>query len=400
MTGNSKGFLYRFLGSNFMQSVAFTSFEVFFLWKIVEIYHSVFLAGMLTTITLGVAITSSIPIGHVIDRANSTVLSLIASLFALSASVLLFFSTHLYPIYIADALFTLGSTMKGDSFSAIIKKHLSSEDFHSANSITTGSRYLSLLAGTFLGGLAISFFSRLLIPIIIILALISMFTAIPIEEERNVREEGGIKKEMASAMHFYRKILGFLIVGLVINGIFQSIDVYSSGLFHLVLNASSVYYTVFIAVISIGGIAGSILVNRVESLNDHPFFLAFLIILYAPFFIFLGISRSAAMDIFVAFIIGFLLPVINIPLTTKLMKAIPRNIFGKVNAFLRVFLNGSTPIVAALLSFVTLYFQVDVIFFYLGIIMIPVTLLSIVVIPRFFMLKEEIVSKDAKHVPQ
>ena len=107
----------------------------------------------------------------------------------------------------------------------------------------------------------------------------------------------------------------------------------------------------------------------------------------SPILIILGISRMAIIDIAMAFTLGLILPIINIPLTAKLMGVVPKEIYGKVMAFLRVFISGSTPLMAAIFSFVSIYVPVDMMFLYIGLAMIPITALSFAVIPRFMALE-------------
>lgn len=382
-------YFYRFLGSRMLVSITINAFQVFYLWRIVEQYHSVFLAGMVSTIYLVVSIISSIPIGHLIDRLNSTHISLASSLIALTGVILLLSGTSLPLIYTASGFLALGTTMKGDSFSATIKKHLSEEDFLKGNSMTMAANYTSVLSGTIIGGLAIVYYSNFLTLILFSFALVSVITSIPIKEVSTREPGSSAKKELASAIGFYRKILGFVAVAFILNGMFEALDVYSSGLFHLVLNASPLYYTAFIAAISVGGIGGALVVSRMKGKVDNPFVISLMVVCYAPFFLLLGLSRIPVLDVGVGVLIGVFMSLINVPLSTVIMKVIPREIYGKVSAFLRVFLNGSTPAMAAVLSFVAIFLQVDTILLYIGIIMLPVAAMSFVVLPKIFKMESE-----------
>ena len=381
-----QNFYYRFLASRMIVSVIFNAFEVFFLWKIVDEYHSVFLAGMLATIYLAVSLLASIPIGHLIDRMNSTIVGLLSSAISLAAILVLVFGTQLALVYTSVGILSLALTMKGDSFSAIMKKHLPEDQFLSGNSISQAGSYISTLSGTALGGIAIIYFSDYLPYILITLALVSIITSRPVDEVAATGPGSSAGKELASAINFYRKILGFIMIAFTLNGLFESLDVYSSGLFHLVLSASPIYYMAFVASISIGGIVGSVIASKLKEKGDNPKIISLLVLCYAPIFILLGFSRSAIADVILGLTVGLLLSVINIPLQTRLMKIIPRNIYGKIMAFLRIFLSGSTPAMAAVLSFVAIFLQVDTILVYIGIIMIPVAALSFSAIPRFYKL--------------
>jgi hypothetical protein len=117
--------------------------------------------------------------------------------------------------------------------------------------------------------------------------------------------------------------------------------------------------------------------------------------LFSPAILFIALSRTAIGDIADSLLIGILIPVINIPLQANLMKIVPRNIYGKVMAFLRVFLGGATPAMAAVFSFMALFLQVNIILLYVGIIVFPIGTLAFLVLPKFFeMGKGESVSTD------
>lgn len=383
------GFYYRFLASRMLVSVVMNAFLVYFLWIIVRDYNSVFLAGMTATIYLAVSLAASIPIGHLIDRMNSTLISLISSIIAIVAPLLLLFGSSLLIIYTATAFVTLGLTMKGDSFAATMKKHLSEDQFLSGNSSSLGATYTSSLLGTAIGGAAIVYFSGYISYVLLVLGAVSIISSIPIGETPEKRHEGGVLKEMSSAIGFYKKILGFVMIAFIINGLFESLDVYSSGLFHLVLDTSPIYYTIFVASISIGGILGAIVVNRLRGKFSGAIPISFMVFAYAPLFLILSINRNPLIDIIDALIIGVLLSLINVPLQSKLMKIIPRNIYGKIMAFLRIFISGSTPLMAAVFSFISIFESVDVILFYIGLLLFPVTALAFAVLPKFMRLESE-----------
>ncbi|MHB1440204.1 MAG: MFS transporter [Cuniculiplasma sp.] len=382
-------FLYRFLLSKMLASIISTAFTVFFLWYIVESFHSVFLAGMIATIYLAVQLITSVPIGHIIDRINSTVIGLIGSVFVLASLFFILIGYSLLTVYTGTMLITLGVTMKGDSFSATMKKHLHEDQFSALISINEAAIYTSTLLGTALGGVSIIFFQYLFPYILIALATLSIALSMPVAEVKSKIEGDRVVGELASVIGFYRKIVGFLALAFVLNGLFMALDVYSSGLFDLVLHSNVIFYTIFVASISIGGIFGSFLANALKNRTSSPMVLSLLVLVYAPIFLFLGISRSAVLDILDATFLGLLLPVINVPLNTKLMKIVPSNIYGKVMAFLRVFIGGSTPVMAAVFSFVAIFLQVNVIFFYIGILLFPLTGLAFFVLPRFMGLTAE-----------
>lgn len=383
-------FLYRFLGSKMLVSIIYNTFLVFFLWEIVEKYNSVFLAGLITTISLIIEIVASIPIGHLIDRKNSTRVSLLASLFALSGVLSLFLINSLAVIYTATALISVGFVMKGDSFSATIKKQLHEDQFRYGNTLNQGAIYVASLIGTALGGVSIIYFPHYFSYLLLALALASTLSSFPIPEMSSRESQKSLSSELNSSLSFFRKIIGFLILGFIINGLVISLDVYSSGLFHLVLHASPIFYTLFVAFASLGGVFGAGIAGLLRERTSNAFVISAIVFLFAPLFLILGVSGSAIIDVGVALLIGMAIPLINVPLQTKLMKVVPRRIYGKVLAFIRVFMGGGTPAMAAVLSFVANFYQVNTVLLCLGILLFPTTLFSFLVLPKFMNLKEEV----------
>ena len=113
------------------------------------------------------------------------------------------------------------------------KKHLDDKQYHEANSYIQGTVYASNLLGTAIGGVCILYFRDYFPIIMISFVIASLFTSSIAKEETSRSSAGTGMKEMRSAIYFYRKILGFMIVAFALNGLFESIDVYSSGLFHI-----------------------------------------------------------------------------------------------------------------------------------------------------------------------
>lgn len=382
-------FFYRYLTSRFLSSIITNAFEIYFLWDIVVTYKSVFLAGLIPTIALSSSLLAAIPIGHLIDRHNSTALGMISSIILFIGVAVLLLGQSVPEVYSATVFVSIGVMMKGDTISATTKKHLSQEMFMSANQYLQGASYASALIGTVFGGASIIYLQHYFVLILLAMGIVSLLLSFPIAENAISGERKTAKSELASSFGFLKKIGGFLAVGFVLNGLIVCLDVYSSGLFHLVLKTSPVYYTLFVAFISIGGIIGAFVSGHVQRFINTPYRLAFLVLLYAPAILFVGISKSPIGDIVDSCMIGFLLPIINIPLSVNLMKVIPRSIYGKVMAFLKVFLGGATPAMAAVFSFVAIFLQVDLIFIIIGIIMFPVCALAFFVYPKFFALAND-----------
>lgn len=382
MTG-LPGFFYRYLSARMLVRTAYNAFIIYFLWEIVYTHNSVFLAGLVATIALAADLLAAIPIGHLIDRYNSTKLSMASALLLLAGVGALFFGRNLPLVYASTCFVSVGSMMMGDTISATIKKHLTREQFTAANQGIQGTTYSSTLVGTALGGASIVYFRNQFASVLLALAIASALLSYPIHEETRRSEKGDGLSEVTESLGFIKKISGFLAVGFVLNGLFVSLDVYSSGLFHIILKASPLYYTAFTVSLPVGGIVGTLLMGKIRGHVDSARRISLLILLFSPAILLVALSRSPVVDIVDALLVGALVPIVNIPLQVKLMEVVPKSIFGKIMAFLKVFLGGATPGMAAVFSFIAIYAQVNRILLYTGIIVLPVSGLAFLVLPKF-----------------
>ena len=377
---------YRFLFSNSLSSISWSLFFLFFMWKVISEYHSVFLAGMLATIFMIVELVSSVPIGHMIDKLNNTVLNVSASLIMALVFSLFIFGFSVYFVYAATAIISLGYTMKGDSFAAIIKKHIKEEGVSKATSYQQASNNFSTLIGLALGGVSLVLLSHIVPFILLGLAMVSAVLSKPVKEEKPevVETQERANYGYREVFSFFRKIIWFSMIALVLNGFFVALDVYGAGLFKMYLDAGPVMYTIFLDIIPAGAFAGSIVSSKIMSRIDRPISIAALTLVFAPVLVTLGMSRSPVLDIAAAGILGFILPLINVPLMSRLVKATPSEMFGKVFAFLRIFLGSSAPVMATVFSFLSLFFPLTSVLSVIGLLMVPVSLLSFGVIKSFY----------------
>ncbi len=381
-------FFYRFVGSRMLNNIAMNAFLIFYMWIVVSKYHSVFLAGMIVAIYTAVDLISSLPIGHLIDRFNNTYLNFLSNFLIIAGFILLLFGENLFYIYSATILSIFGSTLKGDSFSGIIKKHVPEDKFKKANSVTFLTGSISSLIGTFSGGLSIIFLRGDFAYFLLSLLTISIFLSIPAPEALYNQKMFGIplSDEFKSVGKFLIKLVGFLIVAFFLNGLFISLDTYSSGLFNIVLKSNPLFYTIFGLSVPLGMIGGTPLANVKYFRQDRPIFISLMLFIFSPFIIVLSFSRSPIIDIIDAFIIGLILPIINIPIQTKAMKVIPRDIFGKVSAFIKIFTQGASPVMGTVFAFLSIFLSITSVLFLVGILVIPLGIYGIFAIPKFFKL--------------
>jgi DHA3 family macrolide efflux protein-like MFS transporter len=378
---------YKFLSSKALTQISMMSFIIFFMWEIVVRYHSVFLAGMIVTIYVGVELLVSFPIGHMIDRRNNTRLNFASSFFIFMGFIILLAGESLVLVYIAAVLLVFATTLKIDSFSAIIKKHVPEASFKKANSLTFATNSASSLVGTLLGGLAIIYIQAQFVYLLLAMAAASILLSIPVEEKIIARGgERVVAKEVKEVGSFLRSIATFLLLAFFLNGLFISLDTYSSGLFNLVLKSSPIYYTAFSISVPLGMMLGIPIANVKYFKKERPVTIALMTLLFSPLIFALAFSRSPLADVIDAFAIGLILPIINIPLNTKLMQVVPHGIYGKVMALVKIFATGASPVMAAVFSTMALFFSIPFVLFWVAVLVIPLTIYSIRIVPRFFRL--------------
>ncbi len=134
---------YRFLSSRLIASISGQIFLIYYLWYVVVAYDSVFLVGMIVTISLIVDLLLAYPIGHIIDHTNSTAVNFVGSILYGLGFIIPFLGLGLEGVYIGVAAYTVGYTSKGDSFSAFIKRDVPTDQFQKATSCQQGAAGLS-----------------------------------------------------------------------------------------------------------------------------------------------------------------------------------------------------------------------------------------------------------------
>lgn len=379
-------FFYRFLFSKALTSVTTTAFTIYFMWVIVVRSHSVFLSGLIITIYLAIQLIFSIPIGHMIDRVNNTILNFISSFIIVISYAVLLLNNNILAIYIVTAVSILGQTLKTDSFSAIIKKFLKEKAYKKAISLNFLTGSVTSILGAIIGGAFLIYFSDYFIFVIIFMVLISLFSSIPVMS--SIQQVNGnsisFSGEMKSVGLFLKRISGFLLLAFFLNGLFISIDTYSSGLFNIVLKTNPIYYTAFNMAVPIGMMVGTPLVNTGYFKVERPALISKMIFIFTPFLIILSLSKFPIIDILDAFVIGLMLPLINIPLNSRLIKVIPREIYGKTSAVMRIFVQGASPVMGAVFNILAIRMSIQSVFLYVAFLVIPLAIYGMKIIPKFF----------------
>lgn len=377
---------YRFMFSRAIGSICFSLFLLFFAWKLIVVYKSVFLVGMIPTIYLGVDILLSVPLGHLVDRVSNSLLSLVASLFMLAGFLIFLLGFSFYLVYAVTILVSISVTMKGGSLMGLMKRLASPDGINRATSHVSAAFSLSGLIGVAAGGFSLIFLGKYTPYVLIAGSIAAIALSIPIKNEpgRNIAGEKGTSGEYREALAFMKRIWTVLVFALVINGFFISLDVYASGLFNIYLKSNPIFYTLFVASFPAGMLIGSMLSSRIYPFLDNAMVTASLLFLLAPLVILIGLSPYAVVDVIAAGFMGFILPLINVPINAKLTKVIPMEWFGRSMAMMRIFTGGSTPVMAVFFSFLSIFLTVPEILLYVGILMFPFSLFGLKVVRTLY----------------
>ncbi|NON61743.1 MFS transporter, partial [Acidianus sp. RZ1] len=250
---------YRFwLSRNFLR-LSDLMFYIYFTWIIIDKYDSVFLVSIIPSLSLLGYFIIAIPEGYLLDRLNRTYVIFGSGLLSIFVYVILIFNSSLLAIYFVDLLASVLSLMSTDAFYAYVKDTINSEDLPKAISYTTIGRASSEIIGSLLGGISAMFFPSYFPWIIISISCASLITAIP---GKSNRKTTATTYGYSSIWKVIRAIMPLLFLLTTLNGLFVSIQVLSSGLFHIILGSTALLYTFFILGFSVGTLIGGIIARK------------------------------------------------------------------------------------------------------------------------------------------
>ncbi len=371
----NKKFL-RFWLAEFLILLSSSMFSVYFIWVIAVSYKSVFLAGMIPAFSMFGYFIILIPEGYLLDRFNRSKIIFISSILLAFSYSFLIFSNDLIVIYLVDVLSSIASSISYDAFQTITKEIVNENLYGKASAYMQLSMNLSRIVGIVLGGVSI-IFKNYFPYIIFSISLISIFFNLPYKSNKRMFE----KYTYGDVLKFLKRFVPFLLVVLIINGLFISIDVYSSGLIYFVLKSNSFFYTLFIIGFPVGGLMGALYGNRIAKKLENSLYLSFFIFILGIFMIFISLSRSVYIDPFITFLLGFFVSLLNIPLNAIFLKVVPNEMIGRINAFAVLVIGGAQPLMATIFSILSSYFFLPDIMFFAGL------FISITSIPAYYTIK-------------
>ena len=359
----------RFWVAQFIIRLTTFIFYIYFIWIIVVEYKSIFLAGLIPAFSLLGYFIILIPEGYILDKFNRSLISFIFTIILSFSYSLLIFSNNLLLVYIVDIISSISSSITFDAFSTITKEVVDKEMYRNASAYLQISINFASIIGIITGGISI-YLQNYFPYIITIFSLFAIFLNFPYK----LKIEREKKYSYGDVIKFLKKFLTFLIIGLIINGLFVSIDVYSSGLIYFVLKSNFIFYTLFILGFSIGGFIGALWGNKVAKKLENALLLGIFIFLEGTFMIFIALNRIVIFDPILTFFMGFFVSLINIPITALFLTVVPNEMIGRFNSFVTMIIVGAQPLMATLFSILSNYFNILYIIFLTGLFMIIVSI--------------------------
>jgi len=376
------------IARNFLR-VTNVMFTVYFMWEIVVKYDSVFLASLVPAFSLLGYVVIAVPFGYYLDRLNRSKLIFLTSILSFFVYSILMMSDALYVVYgVALISFMLFMTM-GDAFYASIKELVVSEDLSKAMSMGSIGRAISDLVGILAGGVTAYISPASFPPLVLLLSVIPVVFSFPSKMEEN----SGSGYSYTHALKVIKLLIPLLILAMTINGTFVVLDVYASGLFHLILKASALYYTLFLLSFSLGAIVGGVVGGLVAKKIARPLFLSLISLGFGLSFVAIALDRSPSLESIISFLLGISVSLINIPLDTLLTRIVPNQVMGRVNSIMQLFFTGSSPVMAFVYGYLTNFFSLVDVIMGVGIFGIMMSLPSYFVIKNFMKIKDEDVKR-------
>ena len=378
--------VYRYLISANITNLLVTFYMIFFMWKIAKSLESAFYVGIIPVLDSIALLLSPLPQGFLIDKFRKTPLLISSNLGIVIILAILYFSTSLVTIYVAGfslAFFSFFSLSVSNAFAKdnVVKGQMLKYSAYS-NIAYSGSSLIGNGAGAILTYMSTSDGILILIGISLssLLLSVSRRESMP---ERHFSQD--IKKSTSTReiLAVVKAIAPVLLVELILNGTTSSVDVFEASYVALTLKGTSLDYTLFVVGFPIGKIVASTFVLKYEAFCGR-FGGIIVPVISGLAILVLSFDSLAATLIAISLIIGFLTPIIAIPVITKLRNLIPKEMFGRVSSISNVIRNGPSPVFYGSYSYTSLYFPIPVILRFVGIVMIIFSPLSQKILGKFY----------------
>ncbi|MCL4348033.1 MAG: MFS transporter [Candidatus Thermoplasmatota archaeon] len=363
-------FLKYLMGRNLIR-VAYFIFNIFFVWRTIVAYNSVFLAGLIPAFSLFGYLIVIVPEGHILDRHNRGTVFRMSSILMVFTYLLLVYSDSLAIVYAVALISSILSSINSDAFNTILKETVTEDEIQHAVSLSQGTNAVSELSGIIVGGILLYLPFQFLFVTLFLLPVISLLFGLG----KTLNRAGMVDKYgFKGAYRIILVLVPFLMLSLLLNGLFISLDVYGSGLIHIILHGSPLDYSLFIAGFPFGIVIGSLFTGKFSAIISRTGTISALLVPMGIVLLLIALSRIIYIDIALGILLGAIVIFINIGLQTIFMKAIPDGVMGRVNSLVTIFSIGGSPLMAALFSILSNYFYFPYIMAAAGICAVVVSL--------------------------
>jgi MFS family permease len=382
---NGSPFLRFFMSRNLVR-LSSIMFYIYYMWVLMVKYDSVFLVSLIPTLSLTGYLMVLIPEGYILDRFPRQWVMFLSSVAIVSVYLSLLISQALIWIYLAAMFSSVFSSISSDAFFTLMKDIMKPSAMGRGMSLVEVGRGMSEVIGIILGGMSIIFLSRWFVPFIVFTGTVSVALSLPRTAKNRNRAQN--KYGFYHVFRAIRVMLPFLIIGLLINGLFISLEVYASGLFYQILHEGPSYYTAFILGFSSGGLAGGLLGIRISRKLENPAFIAFSMAFFGLSFFLLSISRIPDADVLITVALGLVNSLTNIPLMAYLVKIIPNEAMGRVNSIVTLFLASSSPVMAAAYGGIAQFLPIPTVLLLISVLLAISSVPTYISIKKLFKLTE------------
>jgi MFS family permease len=358
-------------------------FNLYFMWVIVVQYNSVLLSTLIPTLSLVGYVIISLPEGVILDKFNSSYVGFLATIVLIFTYSMLLFSDHLITIYSVDILSSILTAILFDAFIKSSREIVDETEDSKISALNQIGSSLSNVLGIIMAGIILISARSYLIYILIVLSLIGLISGRPFKINKT-KEKTYVKGELEKALKI---LVPVMILALLLNGLFVSLMIFGPDIIHIILHRGSNAFTLFELGIPLGTLLGGLIAAEIERKLENSSTIFLGILFMGILLLIISGSKSLYIDILSMFLIGIFSSFIEVPAFTIILKIVPREIIGRVDAVVFLVFTASAPFMATIFTILIPYIPVPTLLTYTGII---ATLLPI---PAFFIMKKFVALK-------
>ncbi len=358
-------------------------FNMYFMWVIVVNYNSVLLSTLVPTLSLLGYVIITLPEGVILDRYNSSYVGFIATIILLFTYSLLLLSDSLSTIYVVDIFSSILTAILFDAFIKSSREIVDETEDTKVSALNQIGSSLSNVLGIIGAGIILASARNYLIYILLALSLVGLISGRPFRIDKS-EEKHVVKGEVEKAL---KMLVPVLILALLLNGLFVSLMIFGPTIIHIVLHKGSNSFTLFELGIPLGTLMGGIIAAEIERKLENASIIFLGVLSMGILLLTISVSRSLYIDVPSMFLIGIFTSFIEVPAFTIILKIIPGEIIGRVDAVVFLVFTASAPFMATVFTVLSPYIPVTTLLMYSGVIACLITVPSYYIMKNFISLK-------------